>query len=51
MICEKGCHAILDEAKCHLDQDADTNVAASISEIKHSNGYLFEIPQSICPMP
>ena len=32
MSCEKGCHAILDEAKWHLDQDADPNATIAFTE-------------------
>ena len=33
MSCEKGCHAILDEAKWHLDQDADPNATIAFTEM------------------
>ncbi|NMM08707.1 MAG: hypothetical protein HHJ16_00310 [Polaromonas sp.] len=33
MSCEKGCHAILDEAKWHLGQDADPNAANGFAEM------------------
>lgn len=33
MSCEKGCHAILDEAKWHLDQDADPTAANGFAEM------------------
>lgn len=32
MSCEKGCHAILDEAQWHLAQDADPNAANAFAE-------------------
>lgn len=32
MSCEKGCHAILDEAKWHLNQDADRNATIAFTE-------------------
>ncbi len=33
MSCEKGCRAILDEAKWHLDQDADPNATIAFTEM------------------
>ena len=33
MSCEKGCHAILDEAQWHLAQDADPNAAIAFTEM------------------
>lgn len=33
MSCEKGCHAILDEAKWHLEQDTDPNAADNFAEM------------------
>jgi hypothetical protein len=33
MICEKGCHAILDETQWHLAQDADPNAANAFTEM------------------